>query len=386
MNDVTPTPGVWRRCVWSASARMIRTGLIALLAWPVSGCESFQAEKGKTHEPWDAARSEVQLRLASELLSVGSIAEAESRLGEFRKLAREESDTSRLIAAKIELAKGNFARARQIVSDISLSGSDRAEAEYLAGVALLTQKSWSEAAERFHVASGLRPGEQEYWLAEIQARLQGGDVESARALIVTQAETNGWSASLLVAMAECEELGGDRIAAAEAWARAGDSAAGRPEIRVRAGMALYRANRWQEASELLRGEVDSGGDSDLATPLRLALVDCLIETREIAAARQYLEPLIQSISRDARVSRRLAQVLALEGRALDALSVLDSALFGAPHDVPMLELAAAIAHCAGDPQRAVAYARRISAGNPGDSANPVLARLVGDESAAVSNR
>ncbi|MBL8879729.1 MAG: hypothetical protein JNG88_11475 [Phycisphaerales bacterium] len=347
----------------------------------IAGCNGLPTHPNKPHEPWDAARSAVQLRLASELLSVGSVADAEARLAESRSLAREESDASRLIAARIEVAKGNFTRACQIADEISLGSAERAEAEYLAGVALLAQQQWPEAARRFHVAAGLRPGEREYWLSEIQAQLQAGDVEGAHVLIADRAEANGWSASLNVALAECEELRGNCAAAAEAWARTCDSAVVRAETRARAGMAMYRASRWPEAAELLREEIEAQEESAAPMSLRLALVDCLIETREIAAARQYLEPLAQSAPRDARVACRLAQILTLEDRASDALIVLDAALAGTPRDVRLLELGAAVAHYVGRSNLAAEYSRRISIEDTRDAINPVVARITASGSA-----
>lgn len=363
---------VWRSAMGRNGSLAIRG--IAVLSL-LSGCQSLQSNSKKPHEPWDQARSDVQLHLASELLSVGSIADAESKLDEARRLAKNDTDAVRLIEAKIELAKGNFGRVREVVAEISTDAKERAEAEYLLGVAFLSQQAWLDAAERFRNALRLAPTEVEYALAAIQALLQGGRFDEADELINARAAETGWTPGLYVALAECEEQRGRWEAAANAWIRASDGAADRPELRSRAGMALYRAGRPADAASRLRDEVDAAGDS---TPIatRLALVDCLIDTHDIAGARSVLAPLFQEAAQDARVMRRLAQILAMEGRTRDALQTLDALLRDGPADAVTLELAAAIAQHGSQPKRAAEYARRLTAATSGQTTNPIAERIL----------
>lgn len=322
-------------------ACVLAVPLVAVLA---VSCTEIGADKRMARQRWDTARGAVKASLAAQQLTDGDVRAAEASIADARRLSPDLAALD-LIAAKVEIAKGSFARARERLTG---SGAATATAEgcYLLGVTYLAQADWTAALDWFQRAMALAPEDEEYLRAMVQTCLGAGYAAGAREIVEERAARTGWTPTLYAARAECAERQGRYSEAADDWLRAADDGA-LDAVRERAAYALLRAGRWVDAVPLLRGG-PSGLDDDGGLAQRLALVDCLLAGGDVRGAEDVLDRLRAKHAADRGVQRRLAVLLARRGRLAQALDVLAPLTDDRSQDVAALELAAAIAHRAGD--------------------------------------
>ncbi len=345
-------------------------GVVLLLSF-LGGCAGTDADKRQAKERWDAARGVVKASLAAQQLSDGDVRAAEASIGDAQRLSPDLGAVD-LIAARIEIAKGNFVRARERLLAAEVADSN-AEASYLVGVTYMAQADWAAALNRFQRAVALAPEDEEYVRALVQACLGMGYAAGAREIIEERAARTGWTASLHAALAECAERQGRFAEAADDWLRAAEEDAARDAVRGRTAYALLRVGRLAEAAPLLSEELASANEA-VGLAQRLALVDARIAQGDLARAEEALGPLRGSLTGNPGVQRRVALLLARRGRCAQALDVLAPLTDDTSTDVAALELAVAIAHLGSNGAAQVRLARRLAAVDP-DS--PVLRQLEG---------
>lgn len=348
----------------SRSARMP----LWLLALTVAGCQATQRQARQSATGrWNAVRAAVKARLAADQLAAGNVADA---AGELADAVRLDPGVAQVVPlqARVHLARGQTRQAQRFLERAAAEGRGGAEVEYLLGVVWQQRQQWETAREHFERASRQDPEQVAYFVAVVEALLQLGQAPQALAWLESGQERFGWTAAYQAARAECCEQLGDWATAATAWCRVLGAGPEDVGLRERAGLALYRAGRFDEAVPILSGLVSApppedgqaaaGGRADV---LRLALADCLLETGRDEAARGVVSELLRKDEHNALAWRLLARILAAQGQYQRAHGAAEKALALDRDDRRALELAAALAYRSGNRDRAAALAARLRA-------------------------
>jgi tetratricopeptide (TPR) repeat protein len=351
--------------------------LVLLTVLP-PGCEAPQREaREQATQRWNIARAEVKARLAADQFEAGNVRAAESELAEACRLAPNHPEFVPL-RAKVLLAEGQTAAARDLLEGTQAAGKTQAEIDYYLGVVWQQQQRWEEALTAYRRACGLDPDEVGYLVAATQARLQLGRATEALQTLTAAAERFGWTAAYQAALAECHEQLGDWPAASALWQRVAGAPGAPTLLRERLAVALFRAGRYADAVAELRFVLEDAANP-APEPLRRLLIESYVQTGQCAAAREQAQVLVQRTPNDVRSHALLARTLSLAGDEPGALRAIRRALALNENDLASLELGIALAWRAGEQADASVLATRLLAL---DDQNPVAQRVLSGSGSA----
>jgi tetratricopeptide (TPR) repeat protein len=362
-------------------SRFVGGTFLALTALALIGCDgqrTAQVSRQQAEQRWATAQADVKARLAADQLDAGNVEQAAAELGEARRLAPENAGL-KVLEARVLLAEGSFARAEHLLKSAVRASDHSAEARYLLGVIEQQRLHWEAALEYYQSAAAKEPDRVDYVAAAVQVLLQLGRAKDGLTMLDECEDEVGWQSAWRASRAECfEQLGRWREAAGE-WRRVSD-ARDQTDIAERLALALFRSHQWRDAVPILKQIVD-GKSAAAASPLRLVLAECLLESGDKEAARRQVLTVLGKADRDPSALRLLARILAEQGHYERALAVAEQVLDIDPNDAVAAEYAAALAFKIGDMERADRWARRlVSAG--GENANPIAARILKGSGAA----
>jgi tetratricopeptide (TPR) repeat protein len=369
---------ICRRTAPQGVSSLLRLTVLALSAlWLATpGCVNTQRQaREAAAERWNHMRAQVKAKLASDQLAGGHVEDAANELAEALHLDPTDPEL-RTLQARVCLARGDLPAAERLLEDAQAEGATRAETHYLLGIIQEQRLQWPAALEHFLRAAIEDPQDVAYVVAIAQAMLQLGEAEDALAWLEAYEQQFGWTSAYHAARAECCEQLEDWAEAASAWRKVAD-ADGDPEIRERLATALYRAGRWSEAAqqfEQLLGEPETRP----ATPIRLALAECLLEEGQLAAAQKHLGLVLRDDPRNVTALQLVARLFAEWEQFERARQTAEQALRLAPDEPRTLELAAALAFRTGDDARALALAKRtmdVAPDMDNSVARQILSRL-----------
>jgi Tfp pilus assembly protein PilF len=319
-------------------------------------------------ERWNLVRADTKAKLASEQLSAGHLDQAAVQVAEARRLDPE-STALQLMQARVLMGQGRSEDARLLLERVVVEGPQRAETDYMLGILAQQRLDWDGALQHFLGAIDSDPREVAHLTAAVQVLLQVGDAQSGLALLRQHEREVGWQPAFEAAAGECYEQLGLWTDAARAWRRAVRADAN-STISERLGLALWRAEEWGEAADIL-AELVQGGTASVT--LQLALVECLIQLDRGGEAREFLTPILRQDPRHRGALRLLAEAQVREGALEQALLTLARALHAAPADEGLLELGAAVAHRLQRHDLAARYAGRLLDISP---ASAIAARIL----------
>ncbi len=335
------------------------------------GCQGpTPTAREQANRNWNLARAEVKARLAADQLAVGNVAGAAAELAEADRLC---PDLPGLLPlrARVWLAAGRVEDAAELLAEATARPDASAELHYLLGVAQQQQQQWDAARASFGRAAELDPSQLTYVTATTQAWLQLGQPDVALNWLTRYESRFGWTAGYYAAVAECYEQTGDWPAAANAWRRVLAVPGAGPDLRERLAIALYRADRWTEAADVLH-ELLSDSTAEHTVGMRLLLADCHLALGRVAEAMTELNGVLRTDPLHAGALCLLARCQAESGRLELAVQTARQAAAATPQDTATLELLAALAWRAGYRDVARDAARQLQALEPG---NAVAARI-----------
>jgi tetratricopeptide (TPR) repeat protein len=346
----------------------IRCFAIALLAL-LTGCNNaeFSARK-ESAQRWDAARSQVKARLASDQLSAGHIDDAAEALSQARQLNPNDHALA-LMEVRVALARGDEGTATRLLETGTFAGRDAATAEYMRGVIHQQRQRWPQALDAFVRAAELDRDNPAYFGAACQTLLQLGQARSALEFAESRKAQHGWTNTWHATLAECHEQLGDWPAAVQEWRQvlgSGDD----PAMKERLALALMHSGRWGEAENLLQ-EILSTRESKEDAALRLAQARCRVESGQTDKARAQLAELLRRRPTP-EAQRLMARVLAVCGEFAKALESAEKSLASEPRNPRSLELCAALAFRHDNTAKARQYAQRLRDAGPSAIANEIL--------------
>ena len=352
--------------------------LLVILAAFTTGCENMQGRaRAESQARWNRARAEVKLKLASDQLAAGNIADADAELAAAYRL-NPDSSALNVMQARIQLAKGDLASAERLLAGASAEEDAGGEIAYLLGVIQEQRLRWPEALECYVRAADADPQEIAYVVAIVQLMLQQGRANDALALLESYEPQFGWTSAYQAALAECCEQLGNWTRAARAWRGVADTVAADADIRERLALAMFRAGHRTEALDYFNRLLEEHPELP-RIPLRLAAAKCLLEEGAVFEACERINEVLRTAPRRLEALHLLACAYAQQDQFERAAQTAERALRLAPNDVPTLEIAATMAFRAGRHERAAVLAKRINS-VPGDANNPVaqllLSRLV----------
>lgn len=348
---------------------------VAALASLLAGCQAQQKTARQVAESrWNDVRADVKAELAAEQLKAGNFDAAAGEVAKARELAPDDVEL-KLTQARVLLARGQIGAARELLESIPPQPDPPAEAHYLLGTIHQQLLEWPEAYECFARAAAADRREFAYAAAIVQVLLQqdaaGDAVEFLESLESQFKALPGYHAAL----AECHEQLGAWEDAAAAWRRVA-GVGGDEALLERLALAQVRARQWPDAAETLQ-RLLVRPDAAPRRDLRLALGQCLIETRRFEEAGRQLTPLFDGTAESVPALCLLATSLARQQHLDRALRVVDEALHIDPAAPDALELAAALSLRLGDKPRAAEFARRrlaLADGANAEHARQILAR------------
>jgi len=260
---------------------------------------------------WEGMRAKVKVRLASEQFEQGRVAEALGQLNEAIRLDQE-SPGAAILLAKIQLAKGQLATARETLDEAERAWDATAEIPYLRGVLEERAGRSQEAFEAYREAFEAEPDNSDYFVAVCESMLALGMVRQTIAWLDVQEEAHGHTGAFHVLMGRALRLDGRPAEAAAAYEAAVETGAMDDEIREARALCLMWAERYAEAAELLRPLLARVARESRPS-LQLALCRCLLESGDIGQAGERLALL----SRSAPDSVPLRQLMARAAWARD---------------------------------------------------------------------
>jgi len=346
--------------------RMAQVLGIAASLTILEGCETTQERaRQQATKRWNIARAEIKVKLASDQFAAGNVAAAADELAEASRLNPEHQEFVPL-QARIWLAQGKLAAATELLEQSRLNGGSQPETEYLLGIARQQQQRWHDALASFLRAAELDTDEVAYVVAAAQTWLQLGEPLEALALLTDRVSRFGWTNAYQAALAECHEQTGNWTAAASAWQRVAAAAPNDLEVQNRLAAALYGAERYSEASDVLQQVLDQG-QSPSTNRWRLMLAKCLLMDARSDAARTHVQDVLHDEPDNVRALRLLARCWGEAGEYSVALRAVRQALAIDETDAETLELAAGLAWRAGERPAARALARQLVNHDPGNA-------------------
>jgi tetratricopeptide (TPR) repeat protein len=298
----------------------------------------------------------VKVKLASDQLAAGFVEDAGNELAAAARLDPENPELL-ILQARVCLARGDHYSAQRLLESADPQAPQRAEIEYFLGIIQQQRLQWDRAYEHFVRATDANPHEVAYLVATVEALLQLGDAEQARAFLQSHEDAFGWTPAFHAALAECCEQLGDRATAATAWEKVVD-AEDDPHVRERLALSLCRSARWTEAITHLHLLLNDASSPPPAH-LRLALAECLLETDQASEAHEQLTWILRDQPDNATALQLMARTFAQQGSFERASQIAERALLLTPDEPRAIELAAALALKAGRNDRALLLARKI---------------------------
>ena len=329
--------------------------------------------KADAQKQWNAMRGSVKLQLAENQLSSGRLEEAEKTLEQAIAMSPD-SGRAYLLLARLELERGELAKARDAIGTASSLPGNDSEVEYVAGIVAQRYGDLSEALGHYTYAAIAAPQVASHILARAEMLVALG--RHIEALEVINERIADFDGNLPIRMLAARlnwmlALRGPTIAwCREALRLSQDDPLATAEL----GQLLVWAGQYEEAIGILRPLVESGtsggrtmastvclDDGGVVTPSVLrALARAYVATRQWQQAKLVTKPLMARDKQDV-ASWCLFARAALEsddaGGAWEALRVVHS------HNPPTAEtklLAAHVALCRGDNEAALAAANEAA--------------------------
>lgn len=281
-------------------------------------------QRQEAQERWSDVRAGVKLRLAQQLFDAQNYGEARERLREAMALTRTEPGAF-ILLAKLELLEGRLASAREAIDIARAMPEATSEADYVAGIIAERSERLDDALCHYEDAAAKQPMDSEYLLAVAEMLVALNRPAEALLLVQSRLADFDQHVGLHVCAAETARVLGLYNEAAQAYSDAARIAGDAPLLLEYAGMALFDAGRYEEATTILKPLVDAS----IARERTHAAVrsrespapDRSAESRRSAIARRGDAMPVRAGDSPA-VRRILARSLLRAGEPMEALAVL----------------------------------------------------------------
>jgi len=340
---------------------------------------------------WRGVRAKVKLQLAQELLDGGNPKEARAALQQVAG-APGDDPAVLMMLAKIELADGHLAAARQAITSVLAMPEPSAEAYYVAGLVDERYENYADAAKAYESAALNAPQEPDYVLARAEALLKLNRPVEAIKLVEERVADFPESVELRLFVADTNQMLGLKDAAVTAYREAARLSNDDPKVREQLGLALEGAGKDEEAIRVLlplvgasgvMGGRASAGGAGTRSGSRLAEGKRRGQTGDSKSGDEK-----ESAAPSKLVRRALARALLRNGMPKQARVILAGLLADEPNDVEGWALMTRVAFALGDAPLAREAAERLAAldGNPhGWLLGAYAAMKSGDSKGALRN-
>jgi len=267
------------------SCRLLAAGLACGL---LAGCTDLAAKNNRkeAEEHWSQVRGQMKLQVAREHLRAGRLAEAESQITDALALDPK-SPAIHILAARVNLEKGELAAARNALHTAIQLGGETTETDYLLGI--LAEWSGDQAAALKHFDQGTRRGDASpaMIVAQAEALVALGRTEEALALIRKQRSEYAGHPAMCLLAGDIHTMLGQYDEAVSAYRELALACPGDVQAQIRYGSTLARSGRWAEAIRTLGPLFEK--DTELPWPACLALGRSYLELGNPTAAREVFE-------------------------------------------------------------------------------------------------
>lgn len=344
---------------WRVAAPVMPLVFAGVCVFLLTGCAGTLpgnrlTPQQKGQQAWDNQRATLKYELASAELRQGKLERALTLAQEAVGLSPRNAGHGELLA-RVYLAQGDFAAARNVLLTVLASAPDAPGANYLLGTIYEREGRWGEAADAYRKAAFRAPGELDYRVALAQAIVRQGDAPGALTALRAAEDAFRIVPGYHLACAELHRQMANWQAASESYQMALRLGYDDAEVRASLALCLFWAGKAEAALTYLQPIMME--DSTPSSSLMRAYAGALLSTGKVQKAREWLSRFRRQAPDDAGICLLMAQAQRQLGDTAGALESAADAARWRPDDPDVHAVLAAIALDAEMPEQAYASAR-----------------------------
>lgn len=352
-------------------------GLLAGMLALAGGCAAPGPTAREAAETgWNQQRAKLKYELASAELKKGRTSEALTLAQGAVGLSPHDPAHAELLA-RVYMAKGDFAAARDVLLAVRRSAPGTANAAYVLGTIYEREQRWADAIREFETAASLRPELLSCRLALAAALAQSGAAASAIAALPEADERFGGEPAYHAARAEVYRRLGQLEAACAAYQRALQLGGRDLATRQALGLCLYWLGRHAESLPYL--DAVARAELDIDPAAMTAYAGALLATSQPDSAAEWLERFTTSRPELGELWLLLAQARLAIHDVPGAVQAGARALTLLPRSGEALGVVAAVRLAAGDVAGAETCVAQALAIEPADADALLLRGRIGEE-------
>ncbi len=261
------------------------TVAIALFSGSV-GCSSNPSQKEKAKIHWNAARGQVQAKLAEDQLAAGQLDEARRTCDQALAITNRLPEIF-LLSARIDIERNELPAAlaalkyaRQLQPPAQLAAS----VEHLSGVVAERWEETDKAVVHHGLATTLNPNEPTYLLAYAEALVSAGRADEAATELESRVTYFEGNAAIRDGLGQVYQAQGRHAEAAEMFRRASILVPDDLDVRERLAFATLQSGDTSRAAVLIE-KLLTAPEMETRLSLHTALGECRLARGEHALAR-----------------------------------------------------------------------------------------------------
>ncbi len=321
------------RCPAPTGGRSAIAGavLAVLLATQVCGCAVlFPKNPHKEAQGrWNEVRGRIKLQLAQDQFNAGRVRESEVQLKEAIGLDPT-SAPAHILAAKLNLEKGELVAARESLDAAVRYGGVTPEISYLSGIIAQRYGDLDAALAYYREAAERAPQSAAYVVAQAETLTALGRLSEALDLIRARRTDFERNATLRALAGDIHTILGQYEAASDAYREAVLLAPDDPVFRLELGVALARARRDEEAIKVLAPVLAQKRDAPWSA--RLALGRAYLARDNPSEAREVFRNATRAFPGEAQPWSWLARAALASGDLITARQASEKATSLSPQD------------------------------------------------------
>lgn len=321
-----------------ALCAVVGAAMIPLAGCGSSGADHTQKVRGTMTEQWKEARVRIVYQLAKQQYEAGEYDKCRETLAQASSLTTPHA-TLNILAAKLEIEKGNLDVAYDQLKEAQLADPSNAEGFYLLGVVYQRWQKTDEAIENYNLAWEKKPSEAGYMLAVVEMMISTGKLDEAKEMLETKLSYFEQTAAVRVALGKVYALKHDYINASKYYRDAVLLTPDNLAVRQIYAEALYFAGKYADALPVLE---DLRKNPDVAdkSSLTMLLGRTYMGLRRARDARLCFQDLTQENPNNVLAWLSLGRVYLLDNEPVLAIQTAQRVLKLEPENVQAMILQA----------------------------------------------
>jgi tetratricopeptide (TPR) repeat protein len=321
-----------------AAAALVGAALIGLVGCAGTGADHNQTVKEGMKKQWAMARVGIVYQLAKQQYEAGEYSKCRETLQQAAGLPESYAPLN-ILAAKIEIEKGNLDLAYNQLKVAQLTDPSNPESYYFMGVVYQRWQKPEQALENYKLAWEAKHSEAGYMLAVTEMLISMGRLEEAQKLLEAKLDYFEQTAAVRVALGKVYALKHDYVNASRYYRDAMILSPDDQSLRLTYAESLYFSGKYADALPMLEElhRNPEGADKNLVTMLLGRTFIGLHRTRD---ARFCFQDLTQDNPSNVVAWLSLGRVYLLEGDTSMSIEAANRVLRIEPESVQAMILRA----------------------------------------------